>query len=87
MKIERRHRRKVNMFNAAKVLDDLKVSPDIRLLKVSHYRPGPYSLRINDQYCIFFCFDDGVVTEVEIVDYHQEAHMAKLIPLEHPGVI
>ena len=29
-----------------------------------------YSIRINDQYRICFCFEDGEASRVEIVDYH-----------------
>lgn len=31
---------------------------------------GQYSIRINDQYRICFCFEDGEASRVEIVDYH-----------------
>lgn len=31
---------------------------------------GQYSIRINDQYPICFCFEDGEASRVELVDYH-----------------
>lgn len=31
---------------------------------------GQYSIRINDQYRICFCFEDGEASRVELVDYH-----------------
>jgi proteic killer suppression protein len=33
-------------------------------------RTGQYSIKINDQWRICFIWQDGIVIDVEIVDYH-----------------
>lgn len=62
--------RKLIMLNNAKTLQDLRVPPANRFEKLSGDRDGQYSIRINDQYRICFCFEDGEASRVEIVDYH-----------------
>ncbi|SHO51914.1 type II toxin-antitoxin system RelE/ParE family toxin [Desulfopila aestuarii] len=68
--IQSRARRKLNMLNASATLDDLRVPPNNKLEKLSGDREGRYSIRINRQWRICFCFENGRATEVEIVDYH-----------------
>ena len=63
-------RRKLRMLNNARVLDDLRIPPANRLEKLSGDRSGQYSIRINQQWRICFSWEDGTVTNVEIVDYH-----------------
>ena len=68
--IQRIALRKLIMLNNAKTLHDLRVPPANRFEKLSGDRDGQYSIRINDQYRICFCFEDGEASRVEIVDYH-----------------
>jgi hypothetical protein len=50
--------------------NDLRIPPANRLELLKGGRVGQYSIRINDQWRICFCWDDGSVLDVEIVDYH-----------------
>lgn len=61
--------RKLQMVNAADVLDDLRVPPANRLEALKGDRKGQYSIRINDQYRVCFIWNDGA-ERVEITDYH-----------------
>lgn len=67
--IRRAALRKLDMIDAAAVLDDLKVPPGNRLEALKGNRKGQHSIRINDQWRICFLWDDGAEA-VEIVDYH-----------------
>lgn len=62
--------RKLEQLNAAVNLDDLRVPPGNRLEALKGDRIGQYSIRINEQFRICFCFQDGDAGDVEIVDYH-----------------
>ncbi len=62
--------RKLDMLNAAHLLNDLRSPPANRLEALKGNLKGKYSIRINDQYRIVFEFRDGNAYEVEIVDYH-----------------
>jgi proteic killer suppression protein len=66
--IQQRARRKLRMLNSSKVLDDLKIPPSNHLEKLVGDRVAQY--RVNDQWRICFMWNDGIVTEVEIIDYH-----------------
>ncbi|WBV71442.1 type II toxin-antitoxin system RelE/ParE family toxin [Legionella pneumophila] len=68
--IQQRARRKLRMLNNAKVLDDLRIPPSNHLEKLVGDRAGQHSIKINNQWRICFVWQDGIVTEVEIVDYH-----------------
>ena len=72
--IERAARRKLAMLNAAVVLDDLRSPPGNRLEALRGDRRGQHSIRINDQYRIYFTLsgDEGsrTATIMEIVDMH-----------------
>jgi proteic killer suppression protein len=63
-------RRKLRMLNSANKLDDLRIPPANHLEKLSGDREGKHSIRINKQWRICFKWDNGIVTKVEIVDYH-----------------
>ena len=63
-------RRKLIMLNAAATLDDLRIPPRNMLEKLSGDREGQYSIRINQQWRVCFCFEHGIATQVMIVDYH-----------------
>ena len=62
--------RKLDMVNAAHVLDDLKVPPGNRLEALKGDRKGYHSIRINQQWRVVFQWKDGAALEVSIVDYH-----------------
>lgn len=62
--------RKLDMIDAATVLDDLRAPPGNRLEALKGDRAGQHSVRINDQWRIVFVWRDGAAHEVEIVDYH-----------------
>lgn len=63
-------RRKLRMLHNAKSLDDLRIPPNNRLEALKGDRKGQYSIRINQQWRICFIWMNGVVEQVEIVDYH-----------------
>jgi proteic killer suppression protein len=68
--IQRVARRKLEILDAAEVLQDLRIPPSNRLEKLSGDREGQYSIRINDQWRICFEWRDGDAFNVEIVGYH-----------------
>ena len=68
--LQRVARRKLEILDAAEVLQDLRIPPSNRLEKLSGDRGGQYSIRINDQWRICFEWQSGDAYEVEIVDYH-----------------
>jgi proteic killer suppression protein len=68
--VRSRARRKLDMINAATVIEDFRVPPGNHLEALHGDRKGQYSIRINDQWRICFRFETSVAFEVEIVDYH-----------------
>jgi proteic killer suppression protein len=68
--IQRVARRKLEILDAAEVLQDLRIPPSNRLKKLSGDRKGQYSIRINDQWRICFEWRRGDAYNVEIADYH-----------------
>ena len=70
MAIERIALRKLQQLHAASNLQFLRVPPGNRLEALQGNRAGQYSIRINDQWRICFCWEDGNANHVEIVDYH-----------------
>ncbi len=63
-------RRKLDMINAARVVEDLRIPPANRLEKLKGDLAGRYSIRINDQFRVVFRFTDGQARDVSVVDYH-----------------
>jgi toxin HigB-1 len=63
-------RMKLEIIDAAEVLQDLRIPPGNRLEKLSGDREGQYSIRINDQWRICFVWQQENAYDVEIVDYH-----------------
>ncbi len=63
-------RRKLRILNNARRLEDLKIPPNNHLEQLKGNRKGQYSIRINRQWRICFKWEDAVVNDVEIVDYH-----------------
>ena len=68
--IQGRALRKLQMLDAAKDLNDLRIPPSNRLEQLQGNRRGQHSIRINDQYRICFKWVDGDAHDVEITDYH-----------------
>lgn len=62
--------RKIRQLQAASQLDDLKVPPGNMLESLSGNRRGQYSIQINKQFRVCFCWTKAGAEDVEIVDYH-----------------
>jgi len=58
------------VLDAADSLADLRVPPGNRLEKLTGDRKGQQSIRINDQWRIYFRWENGDALDVEIADYH-----------------
>jgi len=58
------------MLDAADSIADLRVPPANRLESLKGDRKSQYSIRINDQFRVYFRFSEGNAEGVEIVDYH-----------------
>jgi proteic killer suppression protein len=69
--IQRTARIKLEILDAAEVLEDLRIPPGNRLEKLSGDRKGQYSIRVDDQWRICFIWRSGDAYDVEIVDYHK----------------
>ncbi len=63
--------RKLDMLHYAVKLTDLKAPPNNRLEALKGNLKGKYSIRINDQWRVVFCWTDSGPSEVEIIDYHK----------------
>jgi proteic killer suppression protein len=63
-------RMKLEILDAAEILQDLRIPPGNRLERLSGNREGQYSIRINDQWRVCFTWHQENAYEVEIVDYH-----------------
>lgn len=68
--LQRVARMKLEILDAAEVLQDLRIPPSNRLEKLSGKRAGHYSIRINDQWRICFVWRQENAYDVKIVDYH-----------------
>jgi proteic killer suppression protein len=68
--IQHAARIKLEILDAAEVLQDLRIPPGNRLERLSGSREGQYSIRINDQWRICFTWHQENAYDVEIVDYH-----------------
>lgn len=62
--------RKLDMINTAHVIDDLRVPPGNQLEALTGDLAGFWSIRVNKQYRVVFCFADGKASDVQITDYH-----------------
>jgi proteic killer suppression protein len=63
-------RRKLRQLEIANRLDDLRVPPGNHLEALKGDRVDQYSIRINNQWRVCFCWTDAGAENVEIVDYH-----------------
>lgn len=62
--------RKLDQLDSVQSLEELKVPPGNRLEALSGDRKGQYSIRINEQYRICFCWGETGPSRVEVTDYH-----------------
>ncbi len=70
VEIQETARRKLRMLNSSVNIADLRIPPANRLEKLAGNLAGYYSIRINNQWRIIFCWESGHATQVEIIDYH-----------------
>ncbi|EJL62953.1 type II toxin-antitoxin system RelE/ParE family toxin [Flavobacterium sp. CF136] len=70
VEIQQIGRRKLRMLHNSLNLIDLRIPPSNRLEKLTGNLKDFYSIRINNQWRIIFCWEDGNASAVEIVDYH-----------------
>ena len=70
--IQRNARRKLELLNVAKVLNDMRIPSGNRLEKLVGDRDGQHSIRVNQRWRICFVWRNGTAHHVEIVDYHRE---------------
>jgi len=68
--IQKAAARKLEIIDAARDLEDLRIPPGNRLEKLKGDREGEHSIRVNDQWRICFEWLDHDAYNVEIVDYH-----------------
>jgi proteic killer suppression protein len=61
---------RLTQLDAATRIEDLRLPPSNRLEALAHDRVGQWSIRINEQWRVCFCFENGDALDVEIVDYH-----------------
>jgi toxin HigB-1 len=63
--------RKLRMLNRSASISDLKIPPSNKLEKLKGRREGQWSIRINDQWRLWFEWRGVDAFNVEIVDYHR----------------
>lgn len=68
--VERVARRKLLQLHAATVLESLRIPPGNHLEALTGDRKGQHSIRINDQWRVYFVWKSDGAHQVEIVDYH-----------------
>jgi len=57
-------------LQAATQIEDLRLPPSNKLEALAHDRIGQWSIRINQQWRVYFRFEHGDALDVEIIDYH-----------------
>ena len=62
--------RKLDQIDAAQNLNDLRVPPGNQLEALKKDRARQHSIRINDQYRIYFIWKADGAHQVEVTDYH-----------------
>ncbi|MGB5303951.1 MAG: type II toxin-antitoxin system RelE/ParE family toxin [Gemmatimonadota bacterium] len=63
--------RKLEQLDSVERLDDLRIPPGNRLEMLKGERTGQHSIRINDQYRVYFVWTESGPDDVEILDYHR----------------
>jgi proteic killer suppression protein len=66
----RQAEKRLRVLDAADTLLSMRMLPSNRLEALGGDRKGQYSIRINNQYRIYFEWEDAGPKKVEIVDYH-----------------
>ena len=62
--------RKLDLLNAAAAVQDLRVPPGNRLKAMKGSRAGWFEIRVNDQYRLYFRFENGNAFDVRCGDDH-----------------
>ena len=70
IEIQKKAKMKLELLNAAKKVEELKIPPSNRLHVLLGDRKGQQSISVNDQYRICFTWENGNAYNVEVVDYH-----------------
>ena len=70
IEIQKKAKMKLELLNAAKKVEELKIPPSNRLHVLLGDRKGQQSISVNDQYRICFIWESGNTYNVEVVDYH-----------------
>jgi proteic killer suppression protein len=68
--LQRVAHRKLLLIEAADELNDLRIPPGNRLEALKGDRAGQHSIRVNDQYRIWFRWTAAGAEDVQIVDDH-----------------
>lgn len=68
--IQQRAFAKLNQIDAAMRIEDLRLPPSNRLEPLKGDRIGQWSVRISDQWRIYFRWTGADAEDVEILDYH-----------------
>jgi len=63
-------KRLFDQINAVTKIETLRIPPSNQLEKLGGDLKGFWSLRINKQWRVIFCWKDGSAYKVDIVDYH-----------------
>jgi proteic killer suppression protein len=63
-------RRKLRIINNSQNINDLRIPPSNNLKKLHGDLKDKYSIRINDQWRIVFCWEGNNSIDIEIIDYH-----------------
>jgi proteic killer suppression protein len=63
-------RRKLRMLNNSTDIKDLMIQPSNRLEKLKGKLKDNYSIRVNDQWCLVFQWENGNAFVVKLIDYH-----------------
>lgn len=62
--------RKLDQLDSASLLEELRVPPGHQFEALHRDRKGQHSIRLNDQYRIYFRWSEKGPSDVEITDYH-----------------
>ena len=68
--VVKRAKAKLTLLDAAATLDFLRSPPGNRLEALRGDRWGQHSIRVNDQWRLYFVWRDGDAHDVEFWDYH-----------------
>lgn len=63
-------RRKLDMLNHSRTVNDLRNPPGNHLESLKGDLEGYHSIRVNKQWRVVFLWDSGNARQVRIIDYH-----------------